>query len=205
MTGAVGGFADATGQFLPLACTLNATKVTDVFMRLLGLDRSTFESAALAEPPGAGGVVLLPYLDGERTPNRPEATGALAGPALRREAGPGGAGGVRRRRVRLARRARCARARRRGDSAAGSCSSGEAPGPRRTAGWSPISRGVPCTCRSEQELVAAGACVQAAAALHGRSFADVSAAWKLGGSAVIEPDRRVDSAAVRAAYAKVRC
>ena len=78
-SGAVAGFADATGRFLPLACTLNATKVTDAMARLLGRSRDEFEQLALACPPGAGGVVLLPYLDGERTPNLPDATGTLAG------------------------------------------------------------------------------------------------------------------------------
>ena len=78
-TGTVAGFADATGRFLPLVCTLNATKVIDAFARLLGLGYQAFDDLALATPAGAGGVVLLPYLDGERTPNRPNATGVLSG------------------------------------------------------------------------------------------------------------------------------
>jgi xylulokinase len=78
-SGAVAGFADATGRFLPLVCTLNATKVTETIRRLLGLDHERMDEMALTEPPGAGGVVLLPYFDGERTPNRPGATGVLAG------------------------------------------------------------------------------------------------------------------------------
>lgn len=78
-TGAVAGFADATGRFLPLVCTLNAMKVTDAAARLLGVDHAEFESLVLAATPGAGGLVLVPYLDGERTPNRPDATGTLSG------------------------------------------------------------------------------------------------------------------------------
>ena len=78
-TGAVAGFADATGRFLPLVCTLNATKVLNAFARLLAADRAGFDSLALGAAPGAGGLVLLPYLDGERTPNLPSATGVLAG------------------------------------------------------------------------------------------------------------------------------
>ena len=77
--GAVAGFADATGRFLPLVCTLNAAKVTDAVARLLGVDHRELDRLALAAEPGAGGLVLLPYLDGERTPNRPDATGVLAG------------------------------------------------------------------------------------------------------------------------------
>ncbi len=78
-TGAVAGFADATGKFLPLVATVNAARVLTVTARLLGLDISTFSELALAAPPGAGGLTLVPYLDGERTPNRPDATGVLSG------------------------------------------------------------------------------------------------------------------------------
>ena len=78
-TGAVAGFADATGRFLPLVCTLNATKVTNAFTRLLGADFTEFDRLALAAPSGASGLTLLPYLDGERTPNLPTASGSLVG------------------------------------------------------------------------------------------------------------------------------
>lgn len=78
-TGMVSGFADATGRFLPLACTLNAARVLDVTARMLGVDAAGFSGLALKAPPGADGLVLLPYLDGERTPNRPAANGVLRG------------------------------------------------------------------------------------------------------------------------------
>jgi xylulokinase len=78
-SGAVAGFASASGGFLPLVCTLNATKVTDAAARLLGVSMSEFDALALQAEPGAGGLTLLPYLDGERTPNRPKATGWLSG------------------------------------------------------------------------------------------------------------------------------
>ncbi len=78
-SGLVAGFADATGQFLPLVCTLNATKVTEAVRRLLGVSYDELDQLALSAPPGAGGLTLLPYLDGERTPDRPTATGVLAG------------------------------------------------------------------------------------------------------------------------------
>ena len=70
-TGTVAGFADATGRYLPLVCTMNATKVTDAVARLLGVDQAQFDALALEAPAGAGGLVLVPHLDGERTPNRP--------------------------------------------------------------------------------------------------------------------------------------
>ena len=73
------GFADATGQYLPLVCTMNATKVTDAVAGLLGVDHARFDVLALEAPAGAGGLVLVPHLDGERTPNRPHATGTLTG------------------------------------------------------------------------------------------------------------------------------
>lgn len=78
-TGTVAGFADATGRFLPLACTLNAARVLDAAAGLLGTPRTEFDRLALAASPGAGGLTLLPYLDGERTPNLPDASGSLVG------------------------------------------------------------------------------------------------------------------------------
>jgi xylulokinase len=78
-SGLVAGFADATGRFLPLVCTLNAARVLVTVADLLGLSLAEFDELALSAPPGAGGLTLLPYLDGERTPNLPDARGLLAG------------------------------------------------------------------------------------------------------------------------------
>jgi xylulokinase len=78
-TGIVAGFASATGDYLPLVCTLNAARVLDVTTRLLGVDHEMLSTLALAAPSGAAGLVLVPYLEGERTPNRPDSTGALHG------------------------------------------------------------------------------------------------------------------------------
>ncbi|MCB0894689.1 MAG: xylulokinase [Nocardioides sp.] len=79
VTGAVAGFADATGRFLPLVATLNAARVLDAAVRLLGTDFAGLDELALSAPAGADGLVLVPYLEGERTPNKPDATGALHG------------------------------------------------------------------------------------------------------------------------------
>lgn len=76
---AVAGFADANGGFLPLVCTLNATRVTDTFAALMGADRDEFSALALAADASSGGPTLLPYLDGERTPNLPNARGTMFG------------------------------------------------------------------------------------------------------------------------------
>ncbi|MFI6867470.1 xylulokinase [Nocardia sp. NPDC050406] len=78
-SGAVNGFADATGGFLPLVCTLNAARVLDATAALLGTDVSGLEVLAAQSPPGADGLILLPYLTGERTPNLPHASGSLHG------------------------------------------------------------------------------------------------------------------------------
>ncbi|MBZ4018479.1 xylulokinase [Streptomyces purpurogeneiscleroticus] len=67
----IAGFAAADGTYLPLGCTLNCTLAVDKVAALLGLDRED------AEPGGA--AVLLPYLDGERTPDLPHASGLLTG------------------------------------------------------------------------------------------------------------------------------
>jgi xylulokinase len=78
-SGDVAGFADATGRFLPLVCTLNGTKVLDAVRGLLGVDHTEFDRLALSAEPGAGGLTVLPYFDGERTPNIPSATGVITG------------------------------------------------------------------------------------------------------------------------------
>ncbi len=78
-TGAVAGFADATGHYLPLVCTLNAARVLSAAADLLGVDLTRLDELALSAEPGSGGLVLLPYLDGERTPDLPSATGLVQG------------------------------------------------------------------------------------------------------------------------------
>jgi xylulokinase len=83
VTGTVAGFADATGHFLPLIATLNAARVLDAAATLLGVDHGTLSDLALSAPSGADGLVLVPYLEGERTPNLPDARGAVHGLTLR--------------------------------------------------------------------------------------------------------------------------
>ena len=81
-SGIIAGFASATGEYLPLVCTLNAARVLDAAARILGVDHAELARLALSAPAGADGLVLVPYLEGERTPNRPNATGALHGLTL---------------------------------------------------------------------------------------------------------------------------
>jgi xylulokinase len=78
-SGSVAGFADATGRFLPLVCTLNAARILDAACQMLGKTHDEIGQLALSAEPGAHGLTLLPYFEGERTPNRPNATGVLSG------------------------------------------------------------------------------------------------------------------------------
>ncbi|MGA3149639.1 MAG: xylulokinase [Acidimicrobiales bacterium] len=198
-SGTVAGFADATGRFLPLVCTLNATKVTDSVARLLGVTLEEFDALALSAPAGAGGLVLVPHFDGERTPNRPGATGTLVGITndvsaanLARAAVEGVVcnllGGV--------------------DAlVTGDRASGRRVfligGGARSAAYRQIAAdllGAPVIVPSEPDLVASGAAVQAAALFHRCDFDALAEAWNLGAGDVIEPNQAVDRAAVRAAF-----
>ena len=78
----IAGFADVDGRFLPLACTLNAAQVLDLFAAQLGVDFVEFEALALSAPPGAEGLMLLPFFKGERTPNLPNAKASWHGVTL---------------------------------------------------------------------------------------------------------------------------
>lgn len=78
-SGAIASFADATGNYLPLMCTLNAARVLTTGAAMLGVTLQELDRLALTASPGAGGLTLLPYLDGERTPDLPDASGSLHG------------------------------------------------------------------------------------------------------------------------------
>ncbi|WP_039985892.1 xylulokinase [Streptomyces pseudogriseolus] len=83
-TGMITSLADATGMHLPVVTTLNAVRALRGTAELLGLpDLESLSDLAMKSTPGAHGLVLLPYLEGERTPSLPHTAGTLAG--LRRE------------------------------------------------------------------------------------------------------------------------
>jgi xylulokinase len=201
-SGSVAGFADATGRFLPLVCTANATKVTDAVARWCAVDLATLDAMALATPAGAGGVALVPYLDGERTPNRPDASGTIVG--LRSDTAP----------------AQLARAAFEGvacgllDGLDALLACGVTP-PTEIAliGGGAMSRAyrqvvadlaqAPVVVPAGVEHVACGAAVQAAAVLQGTDAATVAAAWSLDQGTVTEPSIDADhAAAVRNYYAQ---
>ncbi|MCG6567529.1 xylulokinase [Tessaracoccus sp. ZS01] len=81
-TGTVNGFADATGAWLPLTATLNAARILDSARSVLGIDFDELARLALSAAPGAGGLTLVPWFEGERTPNLPDATASLVGMTL---------------------------------------------------------------------------------------------------------------------------
>lgn len=81
--GIVAAFADATGRQLPLVCTLNGAPVLAAVATMLGVDFDELDRLALSAPVGAGGLTLVPYFEGERSPNLPCATGALHGVTTR--------------------------------------------------------------------------------------------------------------------------
>lgn len=201
-SGRIAGFADATGRFLPLVCTLNATRVTDAIARLLGVGTPELAELALRTR-SSGGLVLLPYLDGERAPRRPDASGQLVGLRTSVE------------------RAELARAAFEGVI----CNLLDGLGALERAGFSnggPITllgggassaayrqiladlSGRTVTVPALAESVATGACVQAAAVLHGRAPDEIAAQWNSRRGVEIEPDPRVDAAEVRAAFSAAR-
>lgn len=210
-SGAVAGFADATGRFLPLVCTLNAMKVTDAAARLLGVDHNGFEALVLEAPAGADGLVLVPYLDGERTPNRPHATGTLTG--IRSDVS----------------RAAFARAAVEGvvcglldglDAlrAAGVRTDGRLlliGGGSRSAAFRRVVADLAereVTVPTADEHVAVGAALQAAvmwtATTTGvdgdHALTALRSTWRVGGGEVTVPDPSVNASAIRAAYAAAR-
>ncbi|GAB3248573.1 xylulokinase [Alteromonas gracilis] len=192
--GEVASYADATGGHLPLVCTLNAARVLSAGAAMLGTDLAGLDDLALASEPGAGGLVLLPYLDGERTPNLPQATGSLHG-LTRANATPEHlaravvegmllnlAGGIE-------------ALRREGVDVESVLLIGGAAGSRAVRALAPDLLGLPVVVPDTAEYVALGAARQAAWALDGGL-----PSWAVSRSVPAEPT--ADLADVRAAYAE---
>ncbi len=78
-SGNVAPFCSSSGGWLPLVCTMNATNVVTQTLELLGKTVADIESALAQTPPGADGLIFLPFLNGERTPDLPTARGTLMG------------------------------------------------------------------------------------------------------------------------------
>jgi xylulokinase len=191
LSGRVAGLADATDRFLPAVVTHNATIAVEAAARMVGVDPDELSSLAVAGRPGAGGVVVVPHVDGERFPDRPGASGLIVG--IRRDVT----------------RTDVARATFEGVVCAllegldalqdvEATVAGEEPlvlvgaGAKLPAAARVLAdlAGRPVLVPSLDAPAAAGACVQAAAALERRSPAEVAAAWELWHGDVVEPDDR---------------
>jgi xylulokinase len=81
-TGTIAGFADASGLYLPIAVTLNAARILSTIADLLGVDFDELARLALRAMAGADGLVLVPYFEGERTPNLPNAKASIHGMSI---------------------------------------------------------------------------------------------------------------------------
>jgi xylulokinase len=77
--GEIAAFCDSTNRWLPLLCTMNVTTATEMIRLNVGWTHEKFSAAVARVPVGAGGLILLPYLEGERTPNVPAGTGVWLG------------------------------------------------------------------------------------------------------------------------------
>lgn len=183
--GAVDGVADMTNEYMPLVSTLNAAKVTDTFARILGANRDEMTKLAL-NAPDTDGPALVAFLDGERTPNRPAASGIMAGitsattrEEVARAAYEGVIFGLYRGQQSLERTGVMATGR---VLAVG--------GGARSAAYTQLLSDVtrrPILVPAEDEATARGAAVQAAAVVSQRTVVDVRNEWAPGTAIVAEP------------------
>jgi xylulokinase len=79
LNGEIAGFCDSTDAWLPLFCTMNVTVATEAVRNLFGWSNSQLDAAIENAPVGSDGLIFLPYLQGERTPNLPGASGVFHG------------------------------------------------------------------------------------------------------------------------------
>ena len=77
--GEIAAFCDSADHWMPLLCTMNVTVATEAFRNLFGWDHDRMNKEISDVPAGADGLIFLPYLQGERTPNLPEGCGVLHG------------------------------------------------------------------------------------------------------------------------------
>jgi len=189
-TGSVAGFADATGRFLPLAATLNCTLAVDRMAAWLGLSRDDVAPS--------NGVVVLPYFDGERTPNLPDAAAAILG--LRHDTDP--------RSILMATYEGAVMGLLDAMHMIDASSSGvdaNAPltligGGAKGATWREVARrlsGRPVRIPAAGEFVAIGAAAQAAAVLRRVSPQTVAASWRTDAGMLLEPLARDDEVIAR--------
>jgi xylulokinase len=201
-SGSVIGLADATGRFMPLVESLDVASVIESFAAVMGVDRGRFDRLAMGAPPGAGGLVLVPALDGRLAGKSVAAGGVLAG--IRADLTPEVVARA------VIEGVACAildaiDALRAADVPVGGrlylmgsgARSHAIQGALADLGARPVS--VP-----KGDRVATGACVQGAAALLGVPPTEIAAAWQLHDAREVEPDPNVDAAEIRATYQAAR-
>ncbi len=201
-SGAVAGFASASGEYLPLVCTLNATRVTDSVAEWMGTDAAGLSALASAPSARFDGCTLVPYFDGERTPNRPDESGRFHGlrttttrETLALAAHDGVLCGL-------------------FDGLDHLTSAGvDVSGRLHLVGGGARSATYRQRCAdlhdrtilvpTDQEVVATGAASQAASIALDVPVNDIAKAWSLGSGLLIEPADSNDAPKVRAAYAEL--
>jgi xylulokinase len=202
-SGAVAGFADAAGDFLPLVCTLNATKVTDTVAAWLGTNAAGLASLADAADPAGPNPVLLPYFDGERTPNLPDSVGVFSGlqtSTTREQIALAAHDGV-----------LCGLL----DGLDALDAAGiQTGGPMHLLGGGARSSTYAQRCadltsrpvivHGDEETVAVGAAMQAAAAYAGEDPRSVGRRWSLAATTTVDPAGHAQASEVRAAYATLK-
>ncbi|MEO7675216.1 MAG: xylulokinase [Verrucomicrobiota bacterium] len=77
--GEIAAFCDSTNRWLPLLCTMNVTVATEMVRNDFKWTHERFAGEAKKIPAGSNGLLLLPYFEGERTPNIPDGTGVWFG------------------------------------------------------------------------------------------------------------------------------
>lgn len=199
--GLVNGVADMTNEYMPLVCTLNAAKVTDSFASILGASRDEMTELAISAPDTTG-PSLAAFLDGERTPNRPAASGILAGittattrEEVARAAFEGVVFGLYRGQQHLERAGV--------DVVSGRILA--VGGGARSAAYTQLLSDItrrPVLLPAEDEATARGAAVQAAAVASERRVADVRDQWAPAAAPIAEP-RPITRDDAYAAYCRV--
>ena len=81
--GDIAAFCGSTGGWLPLLCTMNCTLATELMRGSLGVELAEFDPSIAAVAPGSEGLLVLPFFNGERTPNLPSARGSVLGLSAR--------------------------------------------------------------------------------------------------------------------------
>ncbi len=189
--GEIAAFCDSTNGYLPLLCTMNVTTVSEQFSRLFSLDHEGLNDALRSTPIGSNGLMLLPYLEGERTPSIPSGSGVFIGlnkktiePNLMIRAAIEG--------VTMGMNFGLQRLRELGTTTSEARLTG---GGARSSAWRRIIAdvfGVSVVCMAEDEAAALGGALQAAWAFGRQSDSDLSIASVVEGATALDESTRLE-------------